>query len=174
MPFGQLPYKLVHSLKRRPIVYVAVVLALLVLAGLVLTAQHYYSRSASLPCTENAENLLNETKKLYGLEGRGIILPDDRQELNRLAAKIKRQPRYEHDINCQYILANHYLYEDPPKAENALAKVKSLNADGQTISDELFEASIDRLEREIEIYKGAREDVINNTVPLPVTEEESE
>lgn len=174
MPLGQLPNKFARIWKQKPAVYVTVALALLVLAGVVLAAQQYYSKSTSLPCTENAENLLDETKRLYDLEARGIIPQADQQELNRLAAKIKQQPGYERDINCQYILANHYLYKDLAKAENTLAKVKALAADGQTVSEELFEASIDRLEREIEIYKGAHEDVINNTVPLPVSEEESQ
>lgn len=173
MPISQLPDKLAHITKQKSAVYAAVGLIALVLAGSGLAAWHY-SRSASLPCTENAGNILDETGKLYGPENRGIIPPDDQRELARLAARIKQQSRYERDINCQYILANHYLYEDLPKAGDALAKAKSLAADGQTVSEELSGAGLVRLEREIDVYTGARQDAINNAVPVPITEEELE
>lgn len=174
MTLGQLPNKLAHITKQKPGVYLVIAFALLALAGSVLAAQHYYSRNTSLPCTENTGNILDESRELYGSGNRGIISPDDQQELARLAARITQQPRHGRDINCQYILANHYLYEDLSEAESALAKAKSLAADGQTVSEELPGASIVRLEREIAVYTGARQDVINNTVPVPITEEDLE
>lgn len=174
MPSSRSPNKNTPILKQKPAVYLAATLALLVLAGSVLAGWHYYSRSANLPCTENAGGILEEAKRLYELEDRGIISPAEQEDLSRLAAKIKQQPNHEHDINCQYILANHHLHGNLVQAENRLANVKALAADGQTVSGELPEAGIERLELEVEIYKGARKDVINNTTPIPITEEDLE
>lgn len=142
--------------------------------ALSLATLAYRQRVVALPCTNDLEGLMTSSSQLFDIEGGGAVRFENYEKLSDVANKIEGQRHYQQDINCQYVMANYYMYQDIDKAERTLESIKTLQEDGQEISETFAGAGVDRLQYKILVHKTIMEENQQNTFHIRVDREGSE